>query len=160
MVSPNHFLASSALDSAYETGNSKAGHVLDKLSETYKNVDSLALITGVWNFCEDVSLNTKVPVMLDYTKESNSEEDNPRDNECNLLSFLSSNSRGCGSEEKMEEVLQVTSSYILFDPGPYLDYVPIYAIDSNFGDGKSMEEGAVTVLFERPGVKFPIGKII
>ncbi|WMV34093.1 hypothetical protein MTR67_027478, partial [Solanum verrucosum] len=55
---------------------------------------------------------------------------------------------------------KVTSSYILFDLGPYLDYVPIYAIDSNFGNGKSIEEGAMTVLFERPGVKFPIGKII
>ncbi|WMV34095.1 hypothetical protein MTR67_027480 [Solanum verrucosum] len=90
MVSPSHCPVSSALDSTYETGNSKAKHVLDKLSKTYKNVDSLALITGVSkkilqlqcddSFCEDVSLNTKVPTMLDDTKESNSEEDNPRDN--------------------------------------------------------------------------------
>ncbi|WMV53381.1 hypothetical protein MTR67_046766 [Solanum verrucosum] len=55
---------------------------------------------------------------------------------------------------------RVTSSYIVFDPGPYLDYVTIYAIDSTFGDGKSIEEGAVTVLFERPGVKFPIGQVL
>lgn len=54
----------------------------------------------------------------------------------------------------------MTSAYILIDPGPYLDYVPIYAINPTFGDGKSMEEGAVTVLFECPGVKFLLGNHI
>uniref|UniRef100_A0A0V0I9L9 Putative ovule protein n=1 Tax=Solanum chacoense TaxID=4108 RepID=A0A0V0I9L9_SOLCH len=50
---------------------------------------------------------------------------------------------------------RLPSPYIVLDPGPY-----IFAIDSTFGDGKSIEESAVTVLFERPGVKFPIGQVL
>ncbi|KAH0713469.1 hypothetical protein KY289_009428 [Solanum tuberosum] len=100
------------------------------------------------SFCVDVSLNTKVPTaMLDDTKESNTgEEDNPRDN----VALFDK----CPKRDTSVHKARVTSSYIVFDPGPYLDYVTIYAIDSTFGDGKSIEDGAVTILFERPDGSF------
>ncbi|KAH0683629.1 hypothetical protein KY290_022248 [Solanum tuberosum] len=110
--------------------------------------------------------------------------------ECNLSSFLSSNPRGCASEEKIQEVFQaiyvssskhspyiqvvrlivamfglahkarLPSPYIVFDPGPYLDYESSYAIYSTFGDRESVEEGAVTVLLKRPEAEFHIGQVL
>ncbi|KAH0756950.1 hypothetical protein KY290_020443 [Solanum tuberosum] len=93
--------------------------------------------------------------------------------ECNLSSFLSSNPRGCASEEKIQEVVRLIvamfglahkarlpSPYIVFDPGPYLDYESSYAIYSTFGDRESVEEGAVTVHLKRPEVEFHIGQVL
>lgn len=54
----------------------------------------------------------------------------------------------------------ITSFCVVFDPGPYLDYVMIYAIGSTFGGGKSVEEGIVAVLFECPSAKFSIGQVL
>ncbi|KAH0711475.1 hypothetical protein KY289_007434 [Solanum tuberosum] len=162
------------------------------------------------SFCEDVSLNTKVPTaMLHDTKESNTEKEyNLRDNvalfdkcpkrdtsemcggkqtgvppyldfslhkcnwvdtgqECNLPSFLSSNSRGCGSEEKMEEVLQ------LYDwgcvGGVEIDVKSYGAFNTSFASYKLLGEfiensfmclynGVTTVLvqFNAPVVQFDI----
>ncbi|WMV60146.1 hypothetical protein MTR67_053531 [Solanum verrucosum] len=109
---------------------------------------------------------------------------------CNLSSFLLSNPRGCASEEKIQKVLQaiyvsssthspyiqvvrlivamfglahkarLPSPYIVFDPGPYLDYESSYAIYSTFGDRESVEEGVVTVLLKRPEAEFHIGQVL
>lgn len=50
MVSPfpvsSLFPKTSAFETAYETENSKADHMFDKLPVTYENLDSLTLITG------------------------------------------------------------------------------------------------------------------
>lgn len=63
-------------------------------------------------------------------------------------------------EDKIHEVLQAfaegySKQYGVFDPGPYLDYVPPYAMEFTFEDGKYVEGVAVTIRIELPGEKFP-----
>ncbi|KAH0747263.1 hypothetical protein KY285_008920 [Solanum tuberosum] len=105
IVDLSHVTLSSNLEDGFISGNMDTAHMLEKLPEKYTNVDCLALITGsnikfatlevvgtrqIGNaksveaelFCEDASIQTKVPPsVLNDTKGSNDvDEENSLDN--------------------------------------------------------------------------------
>ncbi|OIS97543.1 hypothetical protein A4A49_01760 [Nicotiana attenuata] len=135
------------------------------------------------SFCEDVSLQTTVPTeVLDDTRGSNiKEEENSRHNVALFKNSPQKDLSGFlipfASRARIVEIaypfdgalwprtiscllnsLEGIREYIIFDPGPYLEYVTPYAVGSTFEDGKYVEEGAVKIRIELPAQKLPIGQ--
>ncbi|OIT38448.1 hypothetical protein A4A49_07795 [Nicotiana attenuata] len=85
--------------------------------------------------------------------------------ERNLSEFWLSKSSKRAWEKKIRGMLRAfaedySKQYIVFDPGPYLDYAAPNTVESTFEDGKSAEEGALKVRFALLHEKFRIGQVL
>ncbi|OIT33604.1 hypothetical protein A4A49_06125 [Nicotiana attenuata] len=85
--------------------------------------------------------------------------------ERNLFEFWLSKSRKRAREKKIRGMLRAfaedySKQYIVFDPGPYLDYAAPNTVESTFEDEKSTDVGALKVRFALLHEKFRIGQVL
>ncbi|KAH0748686.1 hypothetical protein KY290_027918 [Solanum tuberosum] len=149
--SPHLGNAKLVFDEIYHTTVSSEINVLNIIDHEGEKFATTVAKVGEDNFSEDVSLQTKVPIaVLVDTKESNTEgEENPRDN---VVLFVKCPKWDTSDSLVVRLIVSMFGlAYKARLPWPYIDFDPgpcIFAIDSTFGDRKSVANGVLIVLFK------------